>query len=76
MKGSEFLLKISSANMKKIANGFEIHFIKFTLVLAIRKNPLIRVFPIFATNFYRESTLVHRNDNRGFILALLSVYQK
>ena len=44
MKGSEFHLKISSANMKKIANGVKIHFIKFTLVLAIRKNPLLRVF--------------------------------
>ena len=72
MKGSEFLLKISSANMKKFANGVKIHFIKFTLVLVIWKNPLIRVFPIFATNFCRESTLVHRIDNRVLILALLS----
>ena len=44
MKGSEFLLKISSANMKKIANGVKIHFIQFTLVLVIWKNLLIRVF--------------------------------
>ena len=50
MKGSEFCLKINFANRKKIAIGFKIHLIKFTLVLAIWKNPLNRVFPLFATN--------------------------
>ena len=49
MKGSEFCLKINFANRKKIAIGFKIHLIKFTLVLAIWKNPLNRVFPLFAT---------------------------
>ena len=51
MKGFEFLLKINSANIKKIRNGVKIHFMKFTLVLVIWKNPLHRVFPLFATNF-------------------------
>ena len=70
MKGSEFLLKISSANMKKIAIGVKIHLIRFTLLWVIQKNPLYRVFPLI---FYRKLTLVRRNDNRGFILALLSM---
>ena len=50
MKGSEFRLKISSANGEKIAIGFKIHIIEYTLVLAIWKNPLNRVFPLSATN--------------------------
>ena len=35
-----------------------IHYIKFILVLVIWKNPLIRVFPLFAIKLYRESTVL------------------
>ena len=34
-----------------------IYYIKFILVLVIWKNPLIRVFPLFAIKLYRESTV-------------------
>ena len=37
-----------------------IHYIKFILVLVIWKNPLIRVFPLFAIKLYRESTVLKK----------------
>ena len=62
MKGSDFRLKISSANGEKIAIGFKIHIISYTLVLAVWKNPegLARL------NYVRKGQNLRSYTNREF----------
>ena len=62
MKGSEFCLKISFVNRKKIAIGFKIHIISYTLVLAVWKNPegLARL------NYVRKGQNLRSYTNREF----------